>query len=471
MGTSLDSRLGGWGAIGMDIQDPQDIELSDETRSLLREVLAAKERLDAVRPFSPEVLVRLRRSLLPERIVATLNMEGIAATRRQTLLVMDAMRVRETPGRDQQEIVNALRADELVHDVVEQRLEFSEQIPRELNAILLTDIREDAGAYRNAPVELPGAPQAPPSAYDVPDLMRQLSTFFPAADTCDPILQAAWIHAQFTMIHPFSDGNGRTGRLLQDYALIRRGFLPVGIPTSKRDDYYEALAAADQSNWNGLVQILGELQLTTIGHAERIAREPAERSLWIKQLSGAAARKERETQHRQYVVWKHRVGGIVEEFRQVVSELGELSSAIGARARVYDVATFDSWREMCQRGQVPRSWLLDVSFLASGQVFYRSIFFLRRHESLPAELFQEQRDTIGIYVTGVDPRGGAQPTFRRYDDPHIRLRELVFVENNLYVFSRGAAAQPWECRDDLSTSEALREFFEDMFYRKAGLRL
>lgn len=57
----------------------------------------------------------------------------------------------------------------------------------------------------------------------------------------DGIEKAAWIHAEFVRIHPFSDGNGRTARLLLNYELMRLGYLPIIIKAENRVEYYEAL--------------------------------------------------------------------------------------------------------------------------------------------------------------------------------------------------------------------------------------
>ncbi|MBP3040091.1 Fic family protein [Bacillaceae bacterium Marseille-Q3522] len=54
---------------------------------------------------------------------------------------------------------------------------------------------------------------------------------------------AAWTHAEFGKIHPFTDGNGRTSRLIMNYQLMRNGFLPVSIAKENRLDYFNALEA------------------------------------------------------------------------------------------------------------------------------------------------------------------------------------------------------------------------------------
>ena len=100
------------------LQDPRLIQVSTSTQQLLTEVTTAVDRLNKIRPLSPGLALRLREALLPDRVVASLNMEGIVATRRQTLAVMDAMRVQESIGAGEKEIYNALKADEFVHDAV-----------------------------------------------------------------------------------------------------------------------------------------------------------------------------------------------------------------------------------------------------------------------------------------------------------------------------------------------------------------
>ena len=95
------------------------------------------------------------------------------------------------------------------------------------------------GVYRTINVTV-GA-HRPPDWPSVPDLMEEFFTFA-QADPPDPVAHAAWAHIQFETIHPFADGNGRTGR-----ALITK-LLNAPIPLSDyilqhRQQYYDHLAA------------------------------------------------------------------------------------------------------------------------------------------------------------------------------------------------------------------------------------
>ncbi len=93
-----------------------------------------------------------------------------------------------------------------------------------------------------------GAAFVPPPPAAVGPLIDDLSAFT-ESDTLPPLVQAAIAHAQFETIHPFADGNGRTGRALIHVVLRRRGLTPAFIPpisvvlARRRDAYIEGLVA------------------------------------------------------------------------------------------------------------------------------------------------------------------------------------------------------------------------------------
>src|SRR5262245_43488873 len=109
----------------IELQDPQSIKVSGATQQLLDQITESMQPINAQRPFPPEIADRLKDALMPDRVVASLNMEGIVATRRQTIAVMHAMRINESINRGEREIYNALRADEFVHQAVEDGIAFN----------------------------------------------------------------------------------------------------------------------------------------------------------------------------------------------------------------------------------------------------------------------------------------------------------------------------------------------------------
>lgn len=454
----------------IDLQDPKVIAVDGATRNLLSQVSTALDELSVHRPFTPDTQARLRSSLLPDRIVASLNMEGIVATRRQTLDVMDAIRIKESVDKGKQEIYNALKADEFVCDAVEQGTTVSALFIREINKLLLDGVHPEAGLFRHRSVELPGAPFPPPNPADIPPLVARLCDLFGVSEAQHPIIQAAWLHEQVTLIHPFMDGNGRTGRLLQDYILIRRGLLPVGIPPSQRDDYYAALAAADKAKWNDLVEMIALLELSTITKTIAIAKEPERRKAWIQQLSSIAASKRENTLHKQYLVWRQRMEGLSTAFAQAVAELDETSDQLGAEIKQFSVPDFTEWKRICQFGYTERNWLFSIVFFADRKPFYKSIALFQRHESRPSvDPFAYERDLVGLYFTGIPAHSFDRPAYRDYSDPHIRLRELLFFGDTIYRYTQPAADQGWQVDTVPAIEQVVEDFFKDVFLRKAGL--
>lgn len=67
-----------------------------------------------------------------------------------------------------------------------------------------------------------------------------------------PIALVSMFHQKFEKIHPFSDGNGRTGRMLMNYMLMRKGYPPIIIRNSKRSEYLDALAKANDADLNNI---------------------------------------------------------------------------------------------------------------------------------------------------------------------------------------------------------------------------
>jgi fido (protein-threonine AMPylation protein) len=394
-------------------------------------------------------------------------MEGVTATRRQTLMVMDAMRIQETIGKGQREIQNALLADEFISDAVDRGVNLSESMIREINGLLLNDIDVNAGQFRTINVELPGAPFLPPDPTEVPALVGELSETFSLSESLHTIVQAAWAHAQFTLIHPFADGNGRGGRLLQDFVLLRRGLLPVGIPPSQRDDYYAALESADKGEWDALVEMLAILELSTVTKTKAIAKEPERRASWISKLSKAASATRQNTRHKQYLVWRQRMELISSAFGLAASELDDASDVVGTHFRDFGVIDYADWNTICKRGYLDQSWLFSILFFAEGAPFYKSIAYLRRHTPRPAtDSFAPAKDIVSLYFTGSGPND--RPHFQHYSDPHIQLRELFYYDEELYRY-QDTPDDDWAYDLSAEIGTVVEDFFTDVFYRKAGI--
>ena len=81
---------------------------------------------------------------------------------------------------------------------------------------------------------------------DVPEEMSELLEELQEIESKNALTAAAYFHAKFENIHPFADGNGRTGRLMMNYFLLLHNHPPVIIHEEDREGYYAALEAWDR---------------------------------------------------------------------------------------------------------------------------------------------------------------------------------------------------------------------------------
>jgi len=123
---------------------------------------------------------------------------------------------------------------------VDWNSKISESIILKLHNILMNSIREDAGRYRNQGVRIVGANLATANYLKVPELMKDLVNNIHKKEK-DIVKQVANIHANFEQIHPFSDGNGRIGRLLIQMMLMRYNMAPAIIKQQDKRFYYSYL--------------------------------------------------------------------------------------------------------------------------------------------------------------------------------------------------------------------------------------
>ena len=95
-----------------------------------------------------------------------------------------------------------------------------------------------------------------PPHYLLPELMAEFVEWLnsESAQQLHPIKYAAEVHCRFVGIHPFRDGNGRTGRLLMNLLLLRLGYPVVVIRNDQRSTYIEALVQAQQQDNLGAFQ-------------------------------------------------------------------------------------------------------------------------------------------------------------------------------------------------------------------------
>ncbi len=171
----------------------------------------------------PKYELWIRREVSIERAAATTRIEG-AALNADEVGQLAAKGLAGRPTEDELANLNALEAYRFVDYLSDQPdIPLDELAIRELNRYFLanTDEMLTPGVYRNGQNKV-GNQYLPPDQGDVPDLMRAFSSWLRAEDDdVHPIVRAGIAHTQFVALHPFWDGNGRTGRALATVILQR----------------------------------------------------------------------------------------------------------------------------------------------------------------------------------------------------------------------------------------------------------
>ena len=183
--------------------------------------------------------------------------EGSTLTYAETYAILyndNSFKIEGKEPREIYEAINHKKALELVFKNLQNNEEFNERFIKKLNETINIDIKDIEG-YRTVQAFIQGSEHIPPEPEKVPNLMM-LYIYNYNHDEQDIFTKIAKYHIDFEKIHPFEDGNGRTGRLLINYELLKNNLPPVVITKEDRVKYFEFLRNDDI---NGLAKWLKEL--------------------------------------------------------------------------------------------------------------------------------------------------------------------------------------------------------------------
>jgi excisionase family DNA binding protein len=230
-----------------------------EQYALLFEAIdAMKAELDRRRPLTSGELKRLQDEFLVEFTYNSNAIEGNTLTLQETALALEGVTIDRKPLKDHLEAVGHRDAFLYVTSLVSDKVPISERIIREIHALVLINRPEDKGVYRRIPVKIMGAHHEPPQPYLIPVQMERLVADLPH-DNRHTIEMAALFHLNFEGIHPFIDGNGRTGRLILNLMLMQAGYPPIDVKFADRRKYYACFDSYFQNqDASPMVTMIGE---------------------------------------------------------------------------------------------------------------------------------------------------------------------------------------------------------------------
>ena len=208
-----------------------------------------REKLNAMRPLTYGELNRLRQEFMIEFTYHSNAIEGNTLTLQETAIVLEGMTVDQKPLKDHLEAVGHRDAFLYVRDIATKEVPLNESTIKDIHSLVLMNQPEDKGVYRRIYVRIVGAYTEPVAPYLIePKIKELLERNEERKKTMNIIERIALFHLEFEGIHPFIDGNGRTGRLILNLELIRNGYPAINVKFSDRKRYYEAFDSFYRDN-------------------------------------------------------------------------------------------------------------------------------------------------------------------------------------------------------------------------------
>jgi len=206
--------------------------------------------LKSLRPLNETELKRLRDEFIIETTYNSNAIEGNTLTLRETALILqEGITIAAKPLRDHLDVIGYRDAFYYILDLAKQDAPLTESVIKSIHSLVLMRDAENKGRYRSVPVRIMGAEHTPPQPYMVPVAMEQLIENYDTWQKEQHIIEAiARMHLEFESIHPFIDGNGRTGRLLLELELVKHGLLPIDIKFRDRSAYYDCFDSYRANN-------------------------------------------------------------------------------------------------------------------------------------------------------------------------------------------------------------------------------
>ncbi len=215
----------------------------------IEEIEKLQIKLNSLRPFTSGELERLREEFVIEYTYDSNAIEGSTLTLDETALVLkENITIGEKPLNDHLAAIGHKEAYYYVEDLVKNKELLNENQILDIHSLVLMDRGQDKGKYRNLPVRIMGTNAVLSEPYMIKKHMEELLNWYHSENNLSILEKLTLFHLRFETIHPFIDGNGRTGRLILNLELMKNGYVPINIKNKDKRRYYDAFKGYNEGN-------------------------------------------------------------------------------------------------------------------------------------------------------------------------------------------------------------------------------
>lgn len=216
-----------------------------------------------------ELLTRSSLDRLPDDVwkrSSALNTWGTNAIEGNTLTWKDVQRLllenTSIGNRPLPDVLETLQHESTFRGLLQRKDQpITMQTVLELHESVFKGVKADAGRWRRVNVRITGSTHMPPRMEKVVPEMEALLQEYDSRDMqgMEVFGLGAWFHHGFESVHPFSDGNGRVGRLLLNLHFLKHNWPPVHILPPDREAYMSAMGKGHSSDMSDLISLIKEL--------------------------------------------------------------------------------------------------------------------------------------------------------------------------------------------------------------------
>ena len=254
----------------------------ESAKGILSAIAELKQGLDLLRPLTPDEAKALNEQFAVEYTYNSNAIEGNTLTLRETDLVLRGLTIDKKPLKDHFDVVGHKEAFDYVSGLVKDKEPLSERAIKQIHFLVLGRDIQHRGIYRSVPVCISGAKTQTAEPILISEKVQELLEWYRSDADDDFLTKIALFHLRFESIHPFIDGNGRTGRLLVNLELMKLGYPPIDIKFTDRKAYYNAFDSYAETGSpkamfklfaKYLTQRLKKIYIEAVRVAEQIAKQ------------------------------------------------------------------------------------------------------------------------------------------------------------------------------------------------------